>query len=359
MHFLLPWLWHCGNWCKLTVVISGGAERLCCESCLPASRGGGPRYSLFTFSLERGSFRGPLRELDVCPQNVRNTTCDAWHMPTVRGGRGIQRREAESVWSRPPENQGLAGERQVKGETHKWELALNSSLAGAGGTGWRTRSTRGHSWLVGWPERHIIECKWARAPRILPQLELCEILRLGSFVWIMHFEKGNQLNALGRVYESLPLCTIFVHFLGFERGIPRFCELFQRAIWPQKVKTHYSWNRSESSLEFTVARLEERVVGWGLEAGQGWYTTPWELLTLPWFSVLCPRISNINILSSAASGSWFQDYITSLSSLLHFHTLLWLLLIIADIDHIIAWVSISHWLPFPQARVCSHWKQLV
>lgn len=29
---------------------------------------------LFTFSLERGGFRGPLRELDVCSQQVGNTT---------------------------------------------------------------------------------------------------------------------------------------------------------------------------------------------------------------------------------------------------------------------------------------------
>lgn len=51
-------------------------------------------------------------------------------------------------------------------------------------------------------------------------------------------------------------------------------------------------------------------------------------LTLPWSLALCPRVSNINIPGSAASGSWFQDYITSPSSLLHFHTLLWLLPII-------------------------------
>lgn len=62
------------------------------------------------------------------------------------------------------------------------ESTLNSGLAGAEGTGWRIRPARGHSQLVGWPEHHIIECKWAGALSriLLPQLELCEILRLDS-----------------------------------------------------------------------------------------------------------------------------------------------------------------------------------
>lgn len=46
----------------------------------------------------------------------------------------------------------------------------------------KTRPARGHSQLVGWPEHHIIEYKWAGALSriLLSQLELCEIFRLCS-----------------------------------------------------------------------------------------------------------------------------------------------------------------------------------
>ena len=49
------------------------------------------------------------------------------------------------------------------------------------------------------------------------------------------------------------------------------------------------------------------------------------LLTLPRPGLWTPA-SSLHILGSAASGSGFQDYITSQAPLLHFHTLLWLLL---------------------------------
>lgn len=60
----------------------------------------------------------------------------------------------------------------------------------------------------------------------------------------------------------------------------------------------------------------------GLRTGRGRAgTRSWSrgnALALPWFSVPGPRISHINILGAAASGSRSQDYITPVSSPLHF-----------------------------------------
>lgn len=169
--------------------------------------------------------------------------------------------------------------------------------------------------------------------------------------------------------ESVNLC-LYVRclyiFWNLEEGPIAFISFFKGLADSKKVKTPLLKRFFTDAIQvwqltlvhFHRTRGERCGIGLRDRAELG-HRAVGTLLTLPSFSVLCPRISNINILGSAVSGSWFQDYITSLSSLLHFHTLLWLLLIILDTDHIIAWVSISHWLClFPRPGVGSHWKQL-
>lgn len=108
------------------------------------------------------------------------------------------------------------------------------------------------SWWGGL-KRSVIECGWAWAPCkiLLFQLDIWDAQT--RFFWWTHFDEESQWNASGRVCESSPLCAMFMHHLGFWRGLQRFHLFFQRAMWPINVKTHCSGGFSQ--VLFTCVHL--------------------------------------------------------------------------------------------------------
>lgn len=156
---------------------------------------------------------------------------------------------------------------------------------------------------------------------------------------------------------------MFLHRLGFWRGIRSSRQLFSKTQCCRR-SSQMPLRADPRSLWFPAVALEGSAVDGAARqggAGTGLRGNP---------AHPAPRPQGF-VLGSPASTSWAlpcpaqASRITSLLGLLCYTFTLFfdyrslLCAIIVDTDRILAGVSISHWLPFPQAWVCSPWKPLV